>query len=95
MQAIAPPNHHGRGVGAALIGHLRKQSSWQILVGTRVAAEWAIRFYVRHGFEVVSMKLKDSLLKTYWTIPEQQVETSVVLANPPLGARVPAPRWIQ
>ena len=52
-------------------------------------------FYVRHDFEVVSMKLKDSLLKTYWTIPERQIETSVVLADPPLGAAVPAPRWIR
>jgi hypothetical protein len=76
-------------VDAALIGHLR------MLVGTWAAAEWAIRFYVRHGFEVVSMKLKDSLLKTYWTIPERQIETSEVLANPPLGAGVPAPRWIR
>ncbi len=71
-------------MGAALIGHLQKQSSPQMLVGTWAASEWAIRFYVRHGFEVVSLELKDSLLKTYWTIPERQVETSVVLANPAL-----------
>ena len=57
-------------MGAALIGHLQKQSGRQMLVGTWAAAEWAIRFYVRHGFEVVSLELKDSLLKTYWTIPE-------------------------
>ena len=25
------------------------------------------------------------LLQTYWKIPERQIETSVVLANPPLG----------
>jgi hypothetical protein len=54
-------------------------------VGTWAAAEWAIRFYRRHGFETVSPELKDRLLRTYWRIPERQVETSVVLANPPLS----------
>jgi len=52
-----------------------------VLVGTWAAAEWAIRFYRRHGFEPASQ----DLLRTYWAIPERQVETSVVLARPPLG----------
>ena len=56
-----------------------------MLVGTWAAAEWAIRFYRRHGFELVSPERKAALLKTYWTIPERQIETSVVLANPPLA----------
>ena len=51
-----------------------------MLVGTWAAAEWAIRFYRRHGFELVSPEHKDALLRTYWTIPERQIETSVVLA---------------
>src|SRR5438445_10519881 len=34
----------GRGIGAALLGWLAKQSSGQLLVGTWAAAEWAIRF---------------------------------------------------
>jgi hypothetical protein len=55
-----------------------------MLVGTWAAAEWAIRFYERHGFELVSPERKAELLRTYWTIPERQVETSVVLAKPPL-----------
>jgi hypothetical protein len=54
-----------------------------MLVGTWAAATWAIRFYQRHGFELVSTDQKGSLLKAYWTIPERQIETSVVLANPP------------
>ena len=37
-----------------------------------------------HGFEPVSTELHAALLETYWTIPERQIETSVVLANPPL-----------
>ena len=54
-----------------------------MLVGTWAAAEWAIRFYERHGFELVTPALKDELLRAYWTIPERQIQTSVVLANPP------------
>ncbi len=47
--------------------------------------DWAIRFYRRHGFELVSPARKTALLNTYWSIPERQIETSVVLANPPIG----------
>lgn len=54
-----------------------------MLVGTWAAAEWAIRFYARNGFELVPEKYKKPLLEKYWTIPKQQIERSVVLANPP------------
>ena len=57
-----------------------------MLVGTWAAAEWAIRFYRRHGFEEVAPAQKDALLQRYWSIPERQIETSVVLAKPPLHA---------
>jgi hypothetical protein len=53
-------------------------------VGTWAAADWAVRFYRRNGFELVSSELKATLLETYWRVPERQIETSVVLANPPL-----------
>jgi hypothetical protein len=56
-----------------------------MLVGTWSAAAWAIAFYQRHGFALVSSALKNQLLRTYWTIPERQIETSVVLANPHLN----------
>jgi hypothetical protein len=59
------------------------RSTRPILVGTWAAAEWAIRFYRRHGFEPVSVERKTALLKEYWAIPERQIETSVVLAGPP------------
>jgi hypothetical protein len=52
-----------------------------ILIGTWAAASWAIEFYRRNGFEVVSSGDKDRLLRMYWSIPARQVETSVVLAN--------------
>ena len=55
-----------------------------MLVGTWAAADWAIRFYERHGFSLVSPAAKIRLLKTYWTVPDRQIETSAVLANPPL-----------
>jgi GNAT superfamily N-acetyltransferase len=71
-----------RGVGAALISFIRSLSSSQMLVGTWTAARWAIDFYQRHGFVLVSAEQKTTLLKAYWAIPERQIETSVVLANP-------------
>jgi GNAT superfamily N-acetyltransferase len=80
--AYVRPGQQGRGVGGALISHLRGRSARRMLVGTWSAAAWAIRFYQRHGFKLVSPARKSLLLKTYWTIPERQIETSVVLANP-------------
>ncbi len=81
--AYVLPGSQRRGVGGALLRLLRRRSTRRMLVGTWDAAEWAIRFYRRHGFELVSPARKTVLLKTYWSIPERQVETSVVLANPP------------
>jgi N-acetylglutamate synthase-like GNAT family acetyltransferase len=84
--AYVRPGTQRRGVGAALISQIRSLSSRQLLVGTWAAATWAITFYQRHGFVLVSTEQKSALLKTYWTIPERQIETSVVLANPALGS---------
>ena len=84
--AYVPPDRQGRGIGSALIDHLRGMTSGRILVGTWADADWAIGFYRRHGFELVPAARKDELLRTYWTIPARQVETSVVLAHPPLDA---------
>jgi hypothetical protein len=53
-----------------------------MLIGTWAAAVWAIHFYERHGFQMVSPQEKDRLLKRYWTVPERQIDTSVVLADP-------------
>ena len=50
-----------------------------------MGGRWAIRFYRRHDFELVPPEQKTALLRTYWTIPNRQIETSVVLANPPLS----------
>ena len=81
--AYVLPESQGRGIGGALLRHLRGLSTRTMLVGTWAAAEWAIRFYTQHGFTVVSPARKDALLKTYWSIPDRQIETSVVLADRP------------
>ena len=56
-------------------------TSHPILIGTWADATWAIRFYEKHGFGLVTPKVKDRLLKKYWSIPARQIETSVVLAE--------------
>ena len=71
----------GEGIGGKLLGHLLERTPGPILVGTWAAAEWAIRFYEKHGFRQVSQAEKNRLLRTYWSIPERQVETSVVLIH--------------
>jgi N-acetylglutamate synthase-like GNAT family acetyltransferase len=70
-----------RGIGGHLLSHLRDLTSEPVLIGTWAAAVWAIRFYERHGFQRVSLEEKDRLLKQYWSIPERQIDTSVVLAD--------------
>ncbi len=70
-----------QGIGARLLHHLESLVSGPILIGTWVAASWAIAFYQKNGYGLVSEAEKDRLLKRYWHIPERQVKTSVVLAN--------------
>ncbi len=77
--AYVLPSHQGRGIGGNLLMALIGRSAGQLLVGTWAAADWAIRFYQQHGFHLVSTEEKDRLLKTYWTVPPRQRETSVVL----------------
>lgn len=82
--AYVVPGRQRGGVGSSLLDHLIGVSTRRMLVGTWAAAEWAIRFYRRHGFEPVTPEQKTALLRSHWTIPDRQIETSVVLANPPL-----------
>ena len=62
-------------------------------MGTWAAAWWAVRFYEKHGFRLVTPEEKDRLLRTYWTISPRQVETSVVLADPKWLRRGLADDW--
>jgi GNAT superfamily N-acetyltransferase len=82
--AYVAPGRQRAGVGGALLEHLAARTTRRMLVGTWAAAEWAIAFYVRHGFAPVGPERTAELLRAYWTIPERQIETSVVLARPPL-----------
>ena len=69
------------GIGALLLSHLQSLTVEPMLVGTWADAIWAIRFYQKHGFQLVERREKDRLLKQYWNIPQRQIETSVVLAD--------------
>jgi GNAT superfamily N-acetyltransferase len=72
--------HQRRGIGEKLLRHLLDIArTSEVLVGTWEAAQWAIRFYEKHGFKLVTKKEKDRLLRKYWNIPDRQIETSVVL----------------
>jgi GNAT superfamily N-acetyltransferase len=82
--AYVLPGSQRFGVGSSLLEHLRNLSTRRMLVGTWAAADWAIRFYQNHGFELVSAERKTALLKSYWSISDRQIDTSVVLAHPPL-----------
>ena len=82
--AYVLPASQGHGIGGKLLRHLQGLTTRRILIGTWSDAEWAIRFYERHGYELVPPAHKSAVLKSYWTISERQIETSVVLANPPL-----------
>jgi GNAT superfamily N-acetyltransferase len=75
-----------QGIGGRLLSFLQGQTRRPILVGTWADAVWAVRFYEKRGFRLVSSEEKDRLLKKYWRIPQRQIETSVVLADQ---------RWIE
>ena len=70
-----------KGIGSKLLKHLSELTTKPILVGTWANASWAINFYKKYGFKLVSFDDKEQLLRKYWTIPLRQIETSVVLAS--------------
>lgn len=79
--AYTRTERRGEGIGTKLLQHLLAMATKPVLIGTWRDAEWAIRFYQKHGFTLVSQEEKDRLLKEYWSIPPRQVKTSVVLAD--------------
>jgi len=85
--AYVRTGRRNQGVGSKLISHLRTMTNKPILIGTWADAVWAIRFYEKHGFRRVSKEEKTRLLRKYWSIPDRQVETSVVLAEIPGGGK--------
>ena len=69
------------GIGAILLKKLEETTAKPILIGTWLAATWAIRFYEKNGYRVLSRGETERLLRKYWSIPQRQIETSVVLAD--------------
>ena len=79
--AYVRTRRRNKGVGSLLLRELIGRSTKPILIGTWKAATWAISFYEKHGFHLVDEEDKNRLLKRYWSIPDRQIETSVVLVD--------------
>jgi GNAT superfamily N-acetyltransferase len=79
--AYVYPAKQGQGIGSSLLSELCSKTAPPMLVGTWSDAVWAVRFYKKHGFRLVSPTMKNRLLRQYWSIPIRQIETSVVLAD--------------
>jgi GNAT superfamily N-acetyltransferase len=68
-------------IGTLLLRHLQAMTKKRILIGTWASASWAVSFYMRNGYRLVTGGKKNRLLMKYWSIPERQEEMSVVLTN--------------
>ena len=79
--AYVRTQERNKGIGGKLIIHLKTFITSPTLVGAWADATWAVRFYERHGFKLVTWEEKERLLRKYWSIPERQTETSVVLGD--------------
>jgi N-acetylglutamate synthase-like GNAT family acetyltransferase len=79
--AYTHPTCQRKGIGSKLLKHLIAKTQRPLLIGTWADAKWAVQFYEKQGFNLVTDEEKNILLRKYWNIPERQVETSVVLSN--------------
>lgn len=79
--AYVRPDAQAQGIGTALLSALCEGNDRPVLIGTWADADWAVRFYERRGFARVDHDAKTRLLRRYWTVPDRQIETSVVLAD--------------
>ena len=79
--AYVRTSYQRRGFGEKLLRHLIELAgASEVLVGTWKAAWWAVRFYEKNGFKLVSLEGQTrSRLRKYWAIPDRQALTSVVL----------------
>jgi len=76
--AYVLPQWQRQGISSKLLNNLKRLvTTSRLLVGTWADAHWAIAFYKKHGFSLLPDK--DELLRTYWNIPQRQIEISVVL----------------
>ncbi|MCI1786376.1 MAG: GNAT family N-acetyltransferase [Bacteroidales bacterium] len=74
-------SYRRKGIGGQLLEYLTATAKTPVLIGAWADAGWAVRFYLKHGFHLVPEREKDMLLRIYWSVPERQIETSVVLAS--------------
>jgi GNAT superfamily N-acetyltransferase len=79
--AYVRTTQRNKGIGSKLLEHLYSIATTPVLIGTWADATWAINFYQKHGYRLLLQGEKDTLLRKYWSVPERQIETSVVLAN--------------
>ncbi len=79
--AYVRSNQRNNGIGGELLAYLITLTKKPLLIGTWASAFWAISFYEKHGFQVVSQASKETLLRKYWHVPEEQIQSSVVLTN--------------
>jgi N-acetylglutamate synthase-like GNAT family acetyltransferase len=79
--AYVVPTAQRSGMGTRLLRHVETLVDKPILIGTWASASWAIDFYRRNGFKLLGAEDKNRLLRKYWSIPDRQIETSVVLAS--------------
>ncbi len=78
--AYVLPQWQRQGISSKLLNNLKHLvTTSRLLVGTWTDARWAVAFYEKHGFSLLPDK--DELLRTYWNIPQRQIETSVVLGK--------------
>jgi len=74
-------NQRRKGIGTRLLKYLEHETSKPILIGTWSDASWAIEFYKKNGYRLVSSEERGMLLNKYWSVPQDQANASVVLAD--------------
>ena len=79
--AYVRTNRRNQGIGGQLLARIMNGATRPVLIGTWADAVWTVRFYEHRGFKVVSTQEKERLLRRYWTVPDRQIETSVVLGD--------------
>jgi len=79
--AYVRTDRRNQGVGGQILSRIMKDAGRPVLIGTWADAVWAVRFYESNGFAVVSAQEKERLLHKYWTVPDRQIETSIVMAD--------------
>jgi GNAT superfamily N-acetyltransferase len=92
--AYTRTERRGEGIGSKLLEHLLGITTGPVMIGTWRGATWAVMFYQKHGFKLVSEEQKDRLLRQYWSIPERQAVTSVVLVDEQYQQELASVQWL-